>query len=106
MEISTIIGFVAGFASMTSFTPQAWKVVKSRRTEGLSAKMYSVTVFGFALWFTYGLLRNEWPIIVTNGVCLILSAFILMMILLPRAKKNAVADALDLTAKSGNTESV
>ena len=68
--------------------------------------MYSVTVFGFALWFTYGLLRKEWPIIVTNGVCLILSAFILMMILLPRAKKNAVADALDPTAKSGNTESV
>ena len=46
---------------------------------------------------TYGLLLGEWPLIVTNGICLLLSTFILAMKLLPRAKKEAVADALDPT---------
>lgn len=44
-------------------------------------------------------MKDEWPIIITNGVCLILSAFILLMTVLPRGKKEAVADAIDPTTK-------
>jgi MtN3 and saliva related transmembrane protein len=50
---------------------------------------------GFSLWFAYGLLLGEWPLILTNGLCLLLSGFILVMKLLPRHKRNEVADALD-----------
>ncbi len=98
LNTATIIGSLAAIASMTSFTPQAWKIIKSRNTEGISARMYAVTVTGFALWSTYGVLRHEWPIIVTNTVCLALSAFILFMTVLPQRKKEAVADMLDPTA--------
>ena len=99
MDTVTIIGSLAAIASMTSFTPQAWKIIKSRNTEGISARMYAVTVTGFALWSTYGIMLHEWPIIVTNTVCLVLSAFILLMTLLPQRKKDAVADMLDPTAE-------
>jgi len=44
-------------------------------------------------------MKEEWPIIITNGVCLILSAFILLMTVLPRDKKEAVADAIDPTTE-------
>lgn len=44
-------------------------------------------------------MKDEWPIIITNGVCLLLSAFILLMTVLPRAKKDAVADAIDPTTR-------
>lgn len=57
--------------------------------------MYSVTVVGFALWLVYGVARVEWPLIVTNGVCLALSAFILVMKLLPNRKTREVAKAID-----------
>ena len=60
--------------------------------------MYAITVTGFAFWLVYGLLLGQWPLIVTNGICLALSAFILAMKLLPRPQKEAVADALDPTA--------
>ena len=86
---------------MTSFTPQAWKIIKTRDT--ISAPMYALTVLGFALWLAFGLLKAEWPIIITNGVCLILSAFILMMTVLPGAKKEAIADAIDPTGRGGDT---
>ena len=50
---------------------------------------------GFALWLAFGIMKLEWPIIITNGVCLLLSAFIFTMTILPRVEKDAVADSLD-----------
>ncbi|MEQ1956284.1 SemiSWEET family sugar transporter [Mesorhizobium yinganensis] len=100
METVTIIGYLAAFCSMTSFTPQAWKFIKTRDTGSISAPMFALTVSGFALWLTFGLMKDEWPIIIiTTAVCLILSAFILLMTVLPRGKKAAVADAIDPTTK-------
>jgi MtN3 and saliva related transmembrane protein len=100
LDIVTVIGSLAALASMVSFTPQAWKIIKSRQTKDLSAVMYGVTCVGFALWTAYGILLMQWPIIVTNSVCLALAGFILTMKLLPRRTKNKVADALDPAAKS------
>ena len=100
METVTLIGYLAALCSMTSFTPQAWKIIKTRDTSSISGQMYALTVLGFALWLTFGLMKAEWPIIITNGVCLILSAFILLMTVLPRAKKEAVAKAIDPTTGS------
>ena len=97
MELSSIVGGMATIASTTSFLPQAWKVIRTRDTSSISKRMYVITVVGFSLWLTYGLLLGEWPLIVTNGICLALSAFILAMKLLPRAQKEAVASALDPT---------
>ena len=95
MEIATIIGICATVASTVSFVPQAWKIIKSRQTHDISTAMYAVTVIGFGLWMAYGVVLVQWPLILTNGLCLVLSAFILTMKILPRREKNAIADALD-----------
>ena len=98
MDLATIVGGLATIASMTSFTPQAWKIIKSRDTKSISAGMYVVTVIGFALWSVYGVLLGQWPLIVTNTICLLLAGFILVMKLLPRRQKEQLADALDPAA--------
>jgi MtN3 and saliva related transmembrane protein len=95
MTLVTIIGSLAAICSTTSFVPQAWKIIRTRDTSSLSARMYAVTVTGFSLWLVYGIMLGEWPLIVTNAICLALSAFILMMRVLPQRKKEAVADLLD-----------
>jgi MtN3 and saliva related transmembrane protein len=51
-------------------------------------------VVGFALWLTYGALLGQWPLIVTNAVCLARSSFILAMRLRPARRRDAVADTL------------
>jgi len=94
VDFVTIIGSGAAVASTVSFVPQAWKIIKSRQTHDISAVMYTLTVCGFALWTTYGIFLGAWPLIVTNSICLVLSAFILTMKLLPRRDKEAVAHAL------------
>lgn len=95
MQTATIIGTIAAICSMASFAPQAWKIIRTRETKDISAGMYSLTVSAFAFWCLYGALLDQWPLIVSNGVCLALSAFILSMTLLPQPKKEAVADAIE-----------
>jgi MtN3 and saliva related transmembrane protein len=95
MEMATIVGTLASLASVTSFTPQAWKIIKSRHTDDISAGMYMLTVTGFACWTAYGVMLGEWPIIITNSICFVLAGFILTMKLLPQRKKEKVADVLD-----------
>ncbi|MEZ4365238.1 MAG: SemiSWEET transporter [Kofleriaceae bacterium] len=95
MSVATVIGYLASVASITSFLPQAWRIIKTRKTKDLSAAMFAVTAVGFALWTTYGILLGEAPIVLTNSVCCALSSFILMMKLLPRRRRDAIADALD-----------
>jgi MtN3 and saliva related transmembrane protein len=74
-------------------------VIRTRHTADLSAAMYAITVAGFALWTVYGALLGQLPLIFTNALCLLLSGFILLMKLLPRRDKEAVAETLDPGAR-------
>lgn len=98
MDTATWLGAAAALASTVSFAPQAWKVIRSRRTTDISAAMYTVTVIGFALWLAYGLVLRQWPIIACNAICLGLAGFILFMKLSPQRVKDDVADKIDPAA--------
>jgi len=91
MSYATFIGYVAAAFSTASFAPQAWKIIRARETKDISAGMYILSVSGFAMWIVFGFLMRQWPLVVSNSICLFLSAFILLMKLLPRADKEAVA---------------
>ena len=99
MEAATAVGIGAAFCSVTSFVPQAWKIVRTRDVKAISAPMYTLTVIGFALWVGYGYLLKAWPIIVPNSICFVLAAFILAMKALPRRKRETVADAVESVAE-------
>ncbi len=94
MSLVTILGALAAIASTVSFTPQAVKIIRTRQTKDISFWMYAITVAGFALWCSYGILLGQWPLILSNSICLLLSGFILVMKLLPRRAKDKVADTL------------
>ncbi len=94
MNAITVVSLFAATLSMVSFVPQAWTIIRSRNTDGVSLRMYLITVACFVSWLVYGLLLMQWAIIVQNVICLCLSSFILTMKLLPQRKKEEVADAL------------
>ncbi|RVT95838.1 hypothetical protein EOD42_16490 [Rhodovarius crocodyli] len=95
MDLATVIGTAATLASVTSFAPQAWRIIHTRDIRAISAPTYALTVAGFMLWFIYGALLGQWPLMVTNAICCAMSAFILVMKLLPRHSRQAVAKAVD-----------
>lgn len=70
------VGTLAGVCSMASFVPQILKIWRDRDASGVSLRMFGVTVAAFVLWTTFGALQGSWPIIVSNGVCLILAIVI------------------------------
>jgi MtN3 and saliva related transmembrane protein len=71
------VGVGAALCSMTSFTPQIVKIWKERDASAVSLRMFALTVTGFGLWTAYGALSGSWPIVLSNAVCLALSAVIL-----------------------------
>lgn len=100
MDVTAWVGALAAACSVTSFTPQAWKIIRSRDVSAISRSMYLVTTIGFALWTAYGVLLGRWPIILTNAICFVLAGFIFTMKALPPRRRNALAAALDPEARS------
>lgn len=95
MTAAVVIGTLAAICSVVSFVPQAWRIIRTRETEGLSKRMYLLTASAFALWLIYGIIEGQWPLIIPNALCLVLASFILAMLLLPERKREEVADILD-----------
>lgn len=89
-----VLGYAAALCSTVSFMPQALRILKTRDTGAISAPMYALTTLGFALWLAYGVAKMEWPLILTNGICLVLAAFILVMTIASTRQKDAIADAI------------
>lgn len=77
VDTGLFVGCLASFCSVSSFIPQALKVIKTGDTATISTRMYTLTVLGFALWTAFGFIRDEWPIILTNSLCFVFSGFIL-----------------------------
>lgn len=81
MNLITILGLVAATLTTISFLPQAIKTIKTKQTKDLSLGMYSVLTTGVFLWFLYGILIRDLPIILANGITLIFTAAILFLII-------------------------
>ncbi|HET9281636.1 MAG TPA: SemiSWEET transporter [Candidatus Angelobacter sp.] len=72
MNLTALIGFIAGTLTTLSFVPQVYKAWQSKRCEDLSWGMIITFSAGVALWLTYGLLLWAAPIIIANAVTLAL----------------------------------
>jgi MtN3 and saliva related transmembrane protein len=78
MALVDYIGYAAAFCTTGAYVPQVLRVWRTRSTQDISLKMFLVLVTGLALWLTFGVLKGEWPIMLANGVTLILAGLILL----------------------------
>jgi MtN3 and saliva related transmembrane protein len=79
MDLPTLLGYSAGFLTTIAFVPQVFKIWKSRSAEDVSLPTFIAFTIGVGLWLVYGFVKQEPPMIVWNGVTLILAAAILVM---------------------------
>jgi|KBSSwiStaDraftv2_1062776.scaffolds.fasta_scaffold06510_8 MtN3 and saliva related transmembrane protein len=75
----SLIGLIAGTLTTLSFVPQVAKAWRRRSVNDLSLVMLLMFATGVALWLVYGFLNNAMPIIVANGVTLILALWLIGM---------------------------
>jgi len=72
-------GSAAATLTTLAFIPQVWQIWRTRHTADISLSMYAMFTLGVALWLSYGLLLNAWPIILANCVTLLLASAVLIM---------------------------
>ncbi|MBL0955142.1 MAG: SemiSWEET transporter [Leptospira sp.] len=75
--MENLIGYVAAFLTTVSFLPQVLRVVMTKQTRDISRNMYIMFFFGVVLWFVYGILKSDFPIILANVVTLFFVTIIL-----------------------------
>lgn len=75
---SIIIGTLAGILCTLSFLPQVIKIFKTKNTRDISLLTFSIFSVGVLLWFIYGVMINDLPIILTNIVMFILAVLIVI----------------------------
>ncbi len=75
----TALGLAAAALTTAAFLPQVIKTWRTRQTRDISLGMFSVLCAGIILWITYGILRDDLPLIIGNGITLVLAGTILVL---------------------------
>jgi MtN3 and saliva related transmembrane protein len=75
----TLIGSVAGLCTTAAFLPQAIRVWRLKRAEEISLTTFLVFSIGVLVWLIYGLFLDSLPIVLANGVTLVLALTIVAL---------------------------
>ncbi|MGK2861596.1 MAG: SemiSWEET transporter [Chitinophagaceae bacterium] len=62
-----LIGIFAGIFTSVSLIPQLFKIIKEKKAEDISYFMLLILLTGLAGWVWYGIVKKDYPIIITNS---------------------------------------
>tara|TARA_R100000935_G_scaffold15425_1_gene30748 strand:+ start:19611 stop:19874 length:264 start_codon:yes stop_codon:yes gene_type:complete len=87
MDTTKIIGILAGVFTTVAVIPQIYKAIKTNKVDDISPVFFSILLLGVGLWTVYGILKTDWPIMVTNGISFMLNATMLGIYIKNKIKK-------------------
>lgn len=79
MTLTTCIGLMAAVCTTLAFVPQVLKSWRTRDLSGISLPMYTIFTVGVLLWLVYGILIQDWPVIVANAITALLASAVLLL---------------------------
>jgi len=79
MDYVTMIGLAAAAITVVSLFPQLVKIWKTKSTKDISLGMFLLFCGGVFLWFVYGILMQDLPIIIANFLGFIQTLIILIL---------------------------
>lgn len=79
MNLTEILGFVAGSFTSVSTLPQLIKTLRKKEAGDVSITMFLVLITGIALWVAYGLQKKDMPVVITNSLALLLNIMMLIL---------------------------
>ncbi|MBK7561665.1 MAG: SemiSWEET transporter [Chitinophagaceae bacterium] len=68
-----ILGYAAGAITSLTFLPQVIKTWKDKSAKDVSLLMFIIAAINEVMWIVYGVLLNNWVIILTNSIVLAMS---------------------------------
>ena len=88
MELEQIIGIIAGICTTISIVPQIYKAWTTGDVEDISVNTFLILCVGVGLWTVYGVMKTDWPIIVTNGISTLLNLSLIYLIFTNRGEED------------------
>lgn len=79
MPYTEITGIAASIFTSSTLIPQLVKIARERNAEGTSYVMLLVLFAGLALWVAYGIMKNDWIIIIANSFSLLVNAITIVL---------------------------
>jgi MtN3 and saliva related transmembrane protein len=79
MSPEILVSAAAATLTTAAFVPQALHIIRHKETRAISLFMYVSFAVGVALWLSFGVMIGNWPIIVSNGITLLLALAIIGM---------------------------
>jgi MtN3 and saliva related transmembrane protein len=73
------VSALAATLTTAAFVPQALHIIRHKETKAISLIMYVAFATGVAFWMLFGTMIGNWPIIVSNGITLLLALAIIAM---------------------------
>jgi MtN3 and saliva related transmembrane protein len=74
-----ILGYSAGFITSLTFLPQVIKTWKEKSAKDISLMMFIIAAVNEVMWIVYGVLLNNWVIILTNSIVLTMSLIMIFL---------------------------
>ena len=79
IDYITLIGLTAGTLSIVAYIPQGWKTYTTKHSKDLSMKWLLLTFISQLLWFTFGMLTNVLPVILTSSLTCVMTSSLIVM---------------------------
>ena len=79
MNWPEIAGHFGAFLSSITLMPQVWKAWKSKSVGDLSIYMILIILTSTVVWLYYGVSLGLLPVVLCNGIILLLSAVLLYL---------------------------
>jgi MtN3 and saliva related transmembrane protein len=79
MSAADILGYAAGALTAFTFLPQVLKTWKEKSAKDISLIMFLIAFANEIMWLVYGILLDNWVIIMTNAVMLVMSGIMIWL---------------------------
>ena len=76
-DYSLYIGIGAGVCTALSLLPQLFKIIKDKKANDISYFMLFILLTGIGGWIWYGILKNDYPIIMTNAFSFLVNLLVI-----------------------------
>ena len=79
VSFSRWVGIIAGLFTATSLMPPLIKLIREKKPETVPLGMLVVLLVGLALWIYYGILNEDWPLVITNCISFLQNATMIVL---------------------------
>ncbi|MEX6689549.1 SemiSWEET transporter [Danxiaibacter flavus] len=85
-SITGLTGIAAGVCTSVSLLPQLFKMLREKKADDISFVTLAILVTGLLLWVIYGVMKKDYPIVVTNSFSALVNIAVMVCTIIYKRK--------------------